>query len=91
MKVAMMSREGFTQLAQEEMSEFERREIEFRRKDREERAAQLRVSLNVDDPLTPRQSLRPSILSLATETTLASNSGLVVFVDPNRLLHQLSP
>jgi hypothetical protein len=46
MQTATISRERFLQLAQEELSAFERHECEFRQKDRQERAAELRISLN---------------------------------------------
>jgi hypothetical protein len=38
---ALTARERFMQVAQEEMAAFERRELEFQRKDRQERAARL--------------------------------------------------
>ena len=47
------SRDRFMQAAQNEMAKFERREIEFRKKDRAERAAELRISAGKDDSTTP--------------------------------------
>jgi N-acetyl-anhydromuramyl-L-alanine amidase AmpD len=44
--IPVSARERFMQQAQEEMSAFERREAEFRRK---ERANELRMPLNIDD------------------------------------------
>jgi hypothetical protein len=49
-KEAMTARERFLQLAQEEMSAFERNEMEFQRKDRQERAKQFRISPDVKNP-----------------------------------------
>jgi hypothetical protein len=43
------SRDRFIQAAEKEMAKFERREMEFRKKDREERAAELRISLSKGD------------------------------------------
>jgi hypothetical protein len=39
------SRERLLRAAEEEMAKFERREMEFRKKDRDERAAELRIPL----------------------------------------------
>lgn len=41
------SRNRLLEGAEQEMAEFERREKEFRKKDREERAAELRLPLNI--------------------------------------------
>jgi hypothetical protein len=38
-------REAFMRAAEKEMAKFERQEIEFRKKDREERAAELHIPL----------------------------------------------
>jgi hypothetical protein len=43
MEATLTSRERFKQLTNEELSAFERRELEFQRKDRQERAAQFRI------------------------------------------------
>ncbi|WP_445490159.1 hypothetical protein [Rhodopseudomonas sp. RCAM05734] len=48
-KIAMTPRERFMQLAQEQMSEFERRETEFRKKERKEREAALHLPFPVDE------------------------------------------
>jgi hypothetical protein len=48
-QIAMTPRERFMQLAQEQMLEFERREAEFRKKERKERAVELHMPLSVDD------------------------------------------
>ncbi|GLR84139.1 hypothetical protein [Bradyrhizobium iriomotense] len=42
----MMPRDRLLELAKEEMANFERREIEFRKRDREERAAALNLPLD---------------------------------------------
>lgn len=47
-QVAMTQRERFIQMAQDEMLDFEKREGAFRKRDREERAAQLKIPLYVD-------------------------------------------
>ena len=44
-QIAVTPRERFMQAAQKEMAKFERHESEFRKKDREERAAELRIPL----------------------------------------------
>jgi hypothetical protein len=49
MEATMTSRERFKQLTHEELSAFERRELEFQRRDRQERATQLRMAWNADD------------------------------------------
>lgn len=49
MEAVMTSRERFKELTDEELSAFEQRELEFQRKDRQERAAQLRLAWNADD------------------------------------------
>jgi hypothetical protein len=49
MEAVMTSRERFKQMTHEELSAFERRELEFQRKDRQERAAQLRMAWNAHD------------------------------------------
>jgi hypothetical protein len=51
--IGATSRDRFMQAAQNEMAKFERREIEFRKKDRAERAAELRISAGKDDTTTP--------------------------------------
>jgi hypothetical protein len=43
------SRDRFIRAAENEMAKFERREMEFRKKDREERAAELQIPLSKDD------------------------------------------
>jgi hypothetical protein len=43
------SRDRFIRAAEKEMAKFERREMEFRKKDREERAAELQIPLSKDD------------------------------------------
>jgi hypothetical protein len=43
------SRERFTRAVEQEMAKFERREMEFRKKDRDERAAELRLPLPKGD------------------------------------------
>jgi hypothetical protein len=43
------SRDRFIRAAEKEMAKFERREMEFRKKDREERAAELQIALSKDD------------------------------------------
>lgn len=43
------SRERFIRAAEKEMAKFERREMEFRRKDRDERAAELHLPLPKGD------------------------------------------
>lgn len=47
-QIALTPRDRFIQAAQQEMTKFERQEIEFRKKDREERAAGLRIPLSKD-------------------------------------------
>jgi hypothetical protein len=42
-QIAMTTRDRFAQEAEKEMTKFERQEGEFRRNDREERAAALRI------------------------------------------------
>jgi hypothetical protein len=42
--IGATSRERFLRAVEKEMAEFERREMEFRKKDRDERAAALRIS-----------------------------------------------
>jgi hypothetical protein len=44
-QIAVMPRDSFMRAAKNEMAKFERREIEFRQKDREERAAELQIPL----------------------------------------------
>jgi len=48
--VGMTARERFMQSAQEEMSAFERRELDFLRKDRQERAEQFRFPPDDEHP-----------------------------------------
>jgi hypothetical protein len=43
------SRDRFMKAAEKEMAKFERREMEFRKEDRKERAAELRIPLSKDD------------------------------------------
>lgn len=45
-EIAATSRDRFMRAAEKEMAKFERREIEFRRKDRDERAAELQIPLS---------------------------------------------
>jgi hypothetical protein len=44
-QLAITPRDRFLRLAEKEMIDFERREIEFRKKERDERAAQLGLPL----------------------------------------------
>jgi hypothetical protein len=44
-QLGMTPRDHLLEAAWKELVEFERRELEFRKKDREERAAELRLSL----------------------------------------------
>ena len=44
-QLAITPRDRFLQAAEKEMINFERREIEFRKRDREERAAELRLQI----------------------------------------------
>jgi hypothetical protein len=44
-QLAVTPRDRFLQAAEKEMIDFERREIEFRKKEREERAAELRLPI----------------------------------------------
>jgi hypothetical protein len=44
-ELRMKRRDNMLEAAQKELLKFERREIEFRRKDREERAAELQLPL----------------------------------------------
>jgi hypothetical protein len=44
-QMAVISHNAFMRAVAKEMSKFERQEIEFRKKDREERAAELRIPL----------------------------------------------
>jgi hypothetical protein len=43
-QIALTQHDDFMQAVEKEMAKFERRETEFRKKDREERAAQLQSS-----------------------------------------------
>jgi hypothetical protein len=43
------SRDRFMRAAEKEMAKFERREMEFRKEDRKERAAELRIPLSKGD------------------------------------------
>jgi hypothetical protein len=43
------SRDRFIRAAEKEMAKFERREMEFRKKDRKERAAELQIPLSKGD------------------------------------------
>lgn len=51
--IGATARDRFMQAAQNEMAKFERREIEFRKKDRAERAAQLRIPASDHETDTP--------------------------------------
>lgn len=51
-QIAMSAREHAMEVIRAEMSAFERREIAFRRKVRQERAAELRLPLNADEAPT---------------------------------------
>jgi hypothetical protein len=42
-QIAVTRRDRFLRAAENEMAKFERQEIEFRKKDREERAAELQI------------------------------------------------
>jgi hypothetical protein len=44
-QLAITPRDRFLQTAEEEMNKFERREIEFRKREREERAAELQLPI----------------------------------------------
>jgi hypothetical protein len=44
-QIAVTSRDRFMQAAQKEMAKFERQEIEFRKQDRKERAAELQMPM----------------------------------------------
>jgi hypothetical protein len=44
-RLALTPRDRFLQAAEKEMLDFERREIEFRKKERKERAAELRLPI----------------------------------------------
>jgi hypothetical protein len=44
-QIAVTSRDRYMQAAQKEMAKFERREIEFRKQDRKERAAELQMPM----------------------------------------------
>jgi hypothetical protein len=57
-QIAETPKDRFVRAAQNEMTKFERQEIEFRKKDREERAARLRIPLPKDKGSSPVQSLR---------------------------------
>ena len=46
-QVAATARDRFMQAAQKEMAKFERQEIEFRKKDRQERAAELELPVQI--------------------------------------------
>lgn len=48
-QLAVTPRDRFLQAAQKEMIDFERREIEFRKKERKERAAELRLPVEKQD------------------------------------------
>ena len=48
-QLAIMPRDRFLEAAKKEMIDFERREIEFRKKEREERAAELRLPIKKQD------------------------------------------
>ncbi len=58
--IAVSPRDRFLQAAEKEMAKFERQEIEFRKRDREERAAELRIPLRNDSHLTDLLFLRPA-------------------------------
>jgi hypothetical protein len=47
--IGATARDRFMQAAQNEMAKFERQEIEFRKKDRAERAAELRIPTRDDE------------------------------------------
>ena len=51
--IGATARDRFMQAARNEMAKFERQEIEFRKKDRAERAAELRIPTGNDEPNTP--------------------------------------
>jgi hypothetical protein len=51
--IGATARDRFMQAAQNEMAKFERWEIEFRKKDRAERAAELRIPTGKDETSTP--------------------------------------
>ena len=58
--IAVSPRDRFLQAAEKEMAKFERQEIEFRKRDREERAAELWIPLRNDSHLTDLLFLRPA-------------------------------
>jgi hypothetical protein len=47
--IGATSRDRFIRAAEKEMAKFERQEMEFRKKDRDERAAELHISLPKGD------------------------------------------
>jgi hypothetical protein len=51
--IGATARDRFMQAAQNEMAKFERPEIEFRKRDRAERAAELRMPTGKDETSTP--------------------------------------
>jgi hypothetical protein len=53
--IGATARDRFMQAVQNEMARFERREIEFRKKDRAERAAELRIPIGKDETNTPHE------------------------------------
>jgi hypothetical protein len=59
-RIAVSPRDRFLQAAEKEMAKFERQEIEFRKRDREERAAELRISLRDHSHLTHFLFQRPA-------------------------------
>jgi hypothetical protein len=48
-QIAVTPREHFMHAAKSELARFERHEIEFRKKDRQERAAELQIPLSKDN------------------------------------------
>ena len=46
-QIGVTPREAFMRAVQKELAKFERQEIEFRKKDRQERAAELHIPLTV--------------------------------------------
>lgn len=48
-RTAFTEHERFMQLAREQMSAFEQREAEFRKREREERAAQLHLPITAEE------------------------------------------
>jgi hypothetical protein len=59
-RVAVMPLDRFLQAVEKELAKFQRQEIEFRKKDRKDRAAELRIHLRDDSHLTDLLFQRPA-------------------------------